>query len=589
MSRARFHHPNLRLPARLGLLILMLGLALPLNAQTTPTLADYGDAPDALPALYSPPFQNVTGNFPTDFVTTNSRYGLPGGHTTSSQAWLGGVVSLELGARDCTDPDTIENLVDDDFDDGVVGSLCPFNTVPPFGDPMLVNLTVDVGLAANATNTVRFINVVLDQNHDGTWNDATSSLNEWVVQDFPVALVPGTTTRVTVGPFLVAATSAGSWMRVALTDQTISSVVPVDTTGWDGSGVFNDGEMEDYLLSHSLGAVLVAEHAEAAARATADALSIAYIEAQAEVEVIVDACVDVDLAVDSISVSCSSADAAVVSASTSSSNAQASAASAATACAGAATTANAVSSTCVTCECASACANASASALSMAAACGTASSSAGASANAAASAFAAAQASADACALAYAHAEAYALACADARARAEAEVAALAVAYADAQAQAQAAANALAAAYAAACNGDTAAAALAATQASAAAQASVDVFTLALVSIRISLEAEASVLVYVQAAVEADTLAATSASAAAGASTSASSSATASADADASAAAIALSLSQALASTQASCTSGCQAEVCCEFCLEGGVDMCVVTPGTDGTGTTTPN
>jgi hypothetical protein len=551
-----------------------------------PIKAEFGDAPDGFGARYAPPFHTVIGNFPTDLNTTNSRYGLAGGNALSSTAWLGGVVSLEASARDCADPDTIENLIDDDFDDGLVGSLCPFAAVPPYGDPMQVTLTFDVTLSAGATT--RYINVLLDQNHDGVWNDATSPFTEWVVQDYPLNnLIPGTTQRVTVGPFLVAATSAGSWMRVSLTDQQVVSVVPVDATGWDGSGTFNDGELEDYLLSHSLGAVLVAEHAEASARAAAASLSIAYAEAEAYVDVIVAACADISANVDAISVSCSSADAAVVSASSSASSASDSAASASIACASASTTALAIASTCVTCECASACASAGASAQSAAAACAAAVSSASASADAAAGAVAVAQASADACALAFAHADASATACAAAHASAYAKAQALAISLAEAQAHADAAADALAAAVAAACGGKTAVAAAAAVTASAEAEAAVSVLTAALAAVKVAVSANAAVAVWVDVAVRAVTFAATSAQAAAGAATFAATSATAAASADSGAAAVAISLSQAFASAQASCTSSCQAEECCDFCVAAQADAlaCEVTtvPTTEAT------
>ena len=97
----------------------------------TPPLGDYGDAPDGTNALYGAPFTGVIGKFPTELGTLNSRYGLPGGRTSASQEWFGASVSLEAGPHDGADPDSVENLVDDDFDNGLGGSACPWTRRAP--------------------------------------------------------------------------------------------------------------------------------------------------------------------------------------------------------------------------------------------------------------------------------------------------------------------------------------------------------------------------------------------------------------------------------------------------------------------------
>lgn len=220
-----------------------------------PIIAEYGDAPDDVNAHYAAPYGSVIGRFPTRFNTSNSRYGLTGGRTLDvSQEWLGQVVSLERGPRDRLDPDGVENFIDDDFDDGWVGGPCPTGSpAPPFANPFPVTLSFDVTVAAGAPAGPRYLNLLFDFNHDGVWS------GEWVVVDAAVSVAPGTTQTITVGPFLYPVTPVGSWMRVALTRTPISGTFPDDGSGWDGSGTFSHGEIEDYLVAAAL------DYAQAAA------------------------------------------------------------------------------------------------------------------------------------------------------------------------------------------------------------------------------------------------------------------------------------------------------------------------------------
>ena len=169
------------------------------DAQPAITVADYGDAPDNLPAGYAPPLSGVTGRFPTRAATTNRRYGLPGAHAVAHRdAWLGPltvVPTTEAGVQDVADPDTIENLIDDDFDNGLAGWPCPASTPPvPWTSPISATLEFDVSVAAAAPNVTRYLNVLIDFDQNGVWSGG----GEWAVIDFPVAVTPGTTQRVAV-------------------------------------------------------------------------------------------------------------------------------------------------------------------------------------------------------------------------------------------------------------------------------------------------------------------------------------------------------------------------------------------------------
>lgn len=215
-------------------------------------LAEYGDAPETGFAGYSASYVNVEAKFPTLFNTVNSLYG-PGAHALDSgEEWLGdpafgGLYSYENDADDPADGDGVMNLVDSDaHDDGVVGLNVNLISIPP---PAV--LTVDVTVNDGAPDVPRYLNVVIDLNMDGKWNgDAAGGEPEWVVQNFVVNVDPGTTERITTDEF---AYSNGmiltpfTWMRVLLSRDPIDASV-YRSSGWDGSGEFEHGEVEDYFV-----------------------------------------------------------------------------------------------------------------------------------------------------------------------------------------------------------------------------------------------------------------------------------------------------------------------------------------------------
>src|SRR5262245_40228012 len=184
--------------ASLGLVAALLTFT-PVHAADSPYAGDFGDAPDGQNAGYGAPFTAVVGRFPTYYGTTNSRYALRGGNTlTVGLEYLGMLQSAEFGASDAFDPDTVENLIDDDFDDGLVGDLCPSSPPPaPWPSSLPVALTFRVTVAPGAPSTIRYLNVLIDKNHDGVW----AAPGEWVVADKFVVVAPGTSALVTIGPF----------------------------------------------------------------------------------------------------------------------------------------------------------------------------------------------------------------------------------------------------------------------------------------------------------------------------------------------------------------------------------------------------
>ncbi len=217
------------LAAAVGLVTgMLLGPLLHLGlAASAPPAGDYGDAPDGFLAGYAHPFDQVVGRFPTLYDTENSRVGGRGAVVLNpGVATLGLQVSTERGALDQRDPDGRQNMIDDDaFDDGL-------SVDRPL--PLLLN----VSLSPGARRTTWYLNVLVDVNHDGEWRD------EWFVRNRVLNLTPGEVERVELNippPFPPA------WMRIALTSEPIDESAFADVGGWDGSGEFQEGEVEDYL------------------------------------------------------------------------------------------------------------------------------------------------------------------------------------------------------------------------------------------------------------------------------------------------------------------------------------------------------
>lgn len=271
--------------------------------------ADYGDAPDNLPCGYSEDLAtDTTCKFPTLFATTNARItGRPGAHTlTLGQETLGALelVSAERNANDPADPDQTPNLVDDDIDDGLRVDLLATG---------LIRFKVLVKIAATAPPGIRYLNALYDRNRDGEWKTSAEG-EEWIVKNQAITLAPGGEQEIElpipVDQTWILAFSQPRWLRVALTREPISEAAFAGVGGWDGSGAFSAGEIEDYKLgaaraydlawaarssfriawawaqaqARSFALAIATAHAqvEAMARAEASALAIAQAAASAE-------------------------------------------------------------------------------------------------------------------------------------------------------------------------------------------------------------------------------------------------------------------------------------------------------------------
>jgi len=247
---------------------------------------DFGDAPEGIPAYTS----GAIGRFPTCTAPT-----LPGTQSavcapiSSAPAttgyvrhvspandpikiWLGcgaalpGSVDSEtdgkmngtgLGASacdpavavDCAEPAFAGAMVfgqDEcwgDIDAGVIGPVA-FKTCEA------ETIKVDA-FNCRQFGVQAFLNVLVDWNEDGDWNDnlgcGTTCVYEWSVQNMPVFLVPGCNTFL---PSVLAGPKAGfGWMRVTLTVAPVPPDYPWAGSAGMAGGSFLGGETEDYPVT----------------------------------------------------------------------------------------------------------------------------------------------------------------------------------------------------------------------------------------------------------------------------------------------------------------------------------------------------
>jgi len=210
---------------------------------------EFGDAPDEdLSASYPAPNDDVVGRFPTVFNTNNSRYDLPGGHILyPGYLWLGRRYSMEIDAiSGDTDDETNLDLAlqlsnRDYYDDGLV---LPFST-NPCG---LTQLSVAIGSWAGIEVGYVYVNVLVDFDRDGDWSGETDGAAEWAVKNYRIPLLRGEEQIVALPPFQTPCEPFPAWTRILLSDIPVTLSFFSTSEGWDGSGYYNFGEVEDYFI-----------------------------------------------------------------------------------------------------------------------------------------------------------------------------------------------------------------------------------------------------------------------------------------------------------------------------------------------------
>jgi hypothetical protein len=219
---------------------------------------DYGDAPeDAL--AYS---TGVVGMFPTCInvgpIGSFIQHGL--GWARFGQGWD---PELDGNGGLCPMFGPYDN--DECFQDGDAGLImpepftlqggvevpCPGSAGTPLGlvcQPAFWGGNIDI-IVINNMPVEGFVNVLMDWNQDGMWGGVSSCPGgtiapEHVLVDFPVPVgFNGPLSALGPPSFLIGPNSGFVWARFSITERPVGMA-----DDWDGSGIFEDGETEDYLL-----------------------------------------------------------------------------------------------------------------------------------------------------------------------------------------------------------------------------------------------------------------------------------------------------------------------------------------------------
>ena len=237
-------------------LVLLIGFAPDqVNAQGR----DFGDAPEGVLAY---PSTGQNGSFPT---CVNAGPALWAEHNNFG-AWFGPVMDFEGEGNGGTCPTFTPYDNDECFNDGDAGLLMP----PAFtiSGGVVTPCTAQAGILGSGCqlaiwgtdididihNTMpnhepylpAYVNLLVDWNQDGAWGGAspcaTGSVPEHVLVDFVVPpLYVGPLSALAPPGFSIGPNPGYAWIRFSITEGPVGP-------GWDGEGVFEDGESEDYLL-----------------------------------------------------------------------------------------------------------------------------------------------------------------------------------------------------------------------------------------------------------------------------------------------------------------------------------------------------
>jgi hypothetical protein len=94
---------------------------------------------------------------------------------------------------------------------------------------------------------VVYLNILVDMNHDGDWNDAdlcgTLCVYEWAVKNEAITLPPGCGSIISPS-FPVGPDPGPAWLRISLTEEPVTDDYP--WAGGAGQGGVRGGETEDY-------------------------------------------------------------------------------------------------------------------------------------------------------------------------------------------------------------------------------------------------------------------------------------------------------------------------------------------------------
>ena len=227
---------------------------------------DFGDAPEGDGAKAYPSL-GVDGMFPT-CITVGAASSYIQHGTGENLAWFGPMVDLETDGNAGACPGCFPNYdVDECYNDVDAGLTLPDSyTIDATGSVIpcsgatgsslgiiCQNATWGVDIDIDVTNTMPvdgYVNVLFDWNQDGQWqNDVNThcagvTTPEHVLVDFavPSGHIGLLSNLMAIGSsFQIGPNDNYVWCRFSITESQVGN-------DWDGSGVFEEGESEDYLL-----------------------------------------------------------------------------------------------------------------------------------------------------------------------------------------------------------------------------------------------------------------------------------------------------------------------------------------------------
>ncbi|HEX7879506.1 MAG TPA: hypothetical protein VF720_08855, partial [Candidatus Eisenbacteria bacterium] len=233
----------------------------PASAGISP--GDWGDAPEGYECYATPP---TTGRFPTciggstGHILNNRPDGQPnaffGPSWENDGAGNGGNCVPEFNGDETQfDGDAGLTIVDawsngGGFDYVISGTGTPVPLGQVYGTSTPgVNFDMEIH---NQMPGTHYLNLLVDWDRNGrwepyrTWDSNGSPATEWPIKDLAVpAGFNGMLSQLTTNPIPVGPFPGLVWCRFVLTP---NQLFPSLGLGWNGSGTFNSGESEDYLL-----------------------------------------------------------------------------------------------------------------------------------------------------------------------------------------------------------------------------------------------------------------------------------------------------------------------------------------------------
>jgi hypothetical protein len=235
------------------LTILLLALCLPVAALAGLT-GEWGDAPENAMAY---PSLGIMGAFPTCQNTGPAAWIY---HGALCWAFFGPSCDFENEGNANLCPLFNPYDMDECFNDGDAGLIMPWpftiwnnQEVPCTGSATSLGAICTqamwgINIDITVTNTMPvtgYVNVLIDMDQNGAWGGGPSCppfAPEHVLVDFPIPVgYSGPLSMLAPGGFLIGPQHGFVWARFSITEQPVGQ-------NWNGVGIFEDGETEDYLL-----------------------------------------------------------------------------------------------------------------------------------------------------------------------------------------------------------------------------------------------------------------------------------------------------------------------------------------------------